>query len=1600
MKRALSGFASNIKNLAPQFERLAAASTAARKTTTSNFEIQSKEGKRLQAEAVDNALKGFKAKRAQFDKESEIIRKGTELAIANRNKQLKAAKAAAAKEVEIERKKQEKITADAKVAALRRRADLVKERQARRQRAVDEQRGRKAVGFVSEQIGAERLRGPVELRARIGSQLADLKATVKSTRVSASRVIQIFRDMKRGIVGETTEAENKVRRRLLAIQTSMGKLAKANKGAVGQIALDWKTLARIGSFQIVHGLISRATLLLREAITTAKDYGKTIALIQTLVEDSVGSFDDWSDVIREVSEQFGTGLEDTAKAVFEAVSNQIVETTEQARTFGQEIAKLARVTNSSLDDTGKTVAGLVNSYKTGLDGVNEINAKLFAAVDLGKFTIAEVAEQLGRAAPQANQLGVSLDELLAGLSTFTIEGRNANASITLMRNVLLKLLKPSEEFQALLQEWGFSTGQAAAQQLGLIGIIRRLNTQVSQTRLGTLFQDMRAIEGITTLTSNSFENFASNFAKIGGSAARRRLEQLRGELGGITDELVKQTRDFDPIERFERAFAITEATPFIEFEKEITRVSNLFSQSLGNAFFETFSVLNKEIGGLSRLFEDLGKTISQSVVVNVFSDVASTIGQLTNSTVGLRNVILTIAVALSTAAQAWVVLKVASVTGISQLISGLVTARKSIVATQLVVGNFVGKVAAFVKSPVFLITAVITVVEILKARYRELDNIQEEFLEKTERVREAAIKASQQSSREELEDRRDNLQESIVDIGEFFAKRIALARDNQKSLEDSEKEFTSFLKTTLNSRIKNFEAFVSAIRSEIKKINDNIAKRSENITNLQISGSRRVFDSKINLLKIEDSLEAEAFNKRISRLESELKATEAAIETSKKQVLELQQLEERTRFDFLQSLRTEEESFNALISRINTQLEEANQAVTAGQFTAATDLIGKAEQNNRAAQQIISSQLEAAKTAAQAARVAATKEGISAAERSKQLDLEAKSFADAREALTKLSELERERKAIVEDRIGIEQEAQAAQLAEQERLKKALESVRRQQLEITTQQRNLTERRIGDLDALAFEATQVGNIKLANTFLKEQDELLQKLSASTLKQVEAATKAQQFDTVESLLKDLSTLEFQRARNQEDRVKLEQDSIKASRNDQVVLQEKLSTVQRNLVQFKTVASEIKNIRFFDADGNAKDVDTILGQFKFLARELDILSETVTFEDFAGLQDLQSRISLDVNKFGEQINLLDRFNAAIGFLSDKTREFEGISTLPLEIKTDLEKLQAELEDTNARIQSGELADLKPIRIKFDLEDVEKLGEQVNSVLITTRENINTVGTSLTGLLTRRIELRDQLTGQFDEAQKTLEANLNTIREIEDVGTLEATLKGTPFGALLDRGGTPEEVFNRIRAGFQSAQEAASKFGDTNAFEVKAGLAEISGAIDQINFAAQDFEARGALGLFLGGNIDVKGIASDLEDLQKLLIEQVQVIADITAAEAAQKQLDARSEILDELATKMANENNLLDFRNTKLDEENKLLATNITLRKQLSDILADSNIDDIRPGGGTVSGGSSTTTTSTTNTFNFNVEVGAGESAERFVDRIGKELKRRAHQGVFR
>lgn len=361
----------------------------------------------------------------------------------------------------------------------------------------------------------------------------------------------------------------------------IGKKTEEASNKTKELLLSWHSLIRLFGVQILHQVVSGLVRNLKEGVKTAQELQKRIGEIQTISQDKPLLTGEWTSGLRKISDMWGLDILEQAEAAYQTLSNQVAKGSETL-TFLGEANKFAVTTVSSTSDAVNLLTAALNAFDIDASQTSKVAASFFKTIELGRVRASEMGQTFGRIAVPAHQLGITLDELNAAVATGTIQGVKYSEVTTLIRNILLKLIRPTDEMKKFFRELGVNTGEAAIQAYGFQGMLAKLEEKAhgSATELGELFGRIRSITGAMLFSGKGLQIYSEDL-----------------------DKITKSQKSYN------------EATQYImekagkKLEIEMNKIKNFFLVDLGDTILTTLSDISGGFDGLIDVVKQFAETI-------------------------------------------------------------------------------------------------------------------------------------------------------------------------------------------------------------------------------------------------------------------------------------------------------------------------------------------------------------------------------------------------------------------------------------------------------------------------------------------------------------------------------------------------------------------------------------------------------------------------------------------------------------------------------------------------------------------------------------------------------------------------------------------------------------------------------------------------------------------------------------------------------------------------------------------------------------------------------------------------------------------------------
>ncbi|HNB50413.1 MAG TPA: phage tail tape measure protein [Anaerolineales bacterium] len=222
------------------------------------------------------------------------------------------------------------------------------------------------------------------------------------------------------------------------------------------------------------------------------------------------------------------------------------------------LEKATKAGTAGLSDTATAATGIaatLNAYGLGAEYAGHVSDLLFETVNRGVVTFGELTGSLSNVVGVAAQAGISFETVSAAIATMTKQGQSGAEATVALNQLILGIIKPSEDLAAVMQNLGYASGQAMLDTLGLQGTLQALaDAGYSSTEaMASLFPNVRALRGALALTGEGAQMFVEDMQAMENAAGATdaafeqqtksmsaQLKNLRNELTALGMDLAQQ----------------------------------------------------------------------------------------------------------------------------------------------------------------------------------------------------------------------------------------------------------------------------------------------------------------------------------------------------------------------------------------------------------------------------------------------------------------------------------------------------------------------------------------------------------------------------------------------------------------------------------------------------------------------------------------------------------------------------------------------------------------------------------------------------------------------------------------------------------------------------------------------------------------------------------------------------------------------------------------------------------------------------------------------------------------------------------------------------
>lgn len=449
----------------------------------------------------------------------------------------------AAKEKQLRREKEVRDAIDESFRAEKRKREeaeralqIAKEQEKSEERKVYETLKRRMYPAYARARGKANNIGSAEEVAAYTRAMEKLEVHVKKHKIGLKAFDRIWGDVLGGHFRKYSDSMSKdLREKIIAVVNAEKKIGKAMKSAevarlkaiadekrlqeaAKHTLLTWKGIVRLMVGSAIRRAMFAVASGIQEGVREAVKLQIKLAEIQTISQEAQQTTEEWRQGVLALSNAYGLDIKDQIEGTYQTLSNQIAKGAETIA-FMADANDLATASVSSTSDAVNLLSSAINAYGADVTDAEEISAKLFKTVELGRVRVSQIANSFGDVAVLAHQAGLSMDELLAALALMTRQGIKPSKAMTQLRGIILKILKPTKAMTKAVSDWGYTSASSVVKAEGFLSFLERIDkiTKGNAEEIAKFVPRIRGMSGQMVLSGKGLQNYAKDLDAVSNS---------------------------------------------------------------------------------------------------------------------------------------------------------------------------------------------------------------------------------------------------------------------------------------------------------------------------------------------------------------------------------------------------------------------------------------------------------------------------------------------------------------------------------------------------------------------------------------------------------------------------------------------------------------------------------------------------------------------------------------------------------------------------------------------------------------------------------------------------------------------------------------------------------------------------------------------------------------------------------------------------------------------------------------------------------------------------------------------------------------------------
>lgn len=267
----------------------------------------------------------------------------------------------------------------------------------------------------------------------------------------------------------------------------------------------------------------------------AAQFETSTAMVATIADTSQKSLSDISKEVRTYSNETGEAASDMAEATYQAISASV--NTADAASFAGTATKLAVGGFTSATTAVDVLTTAINAYGLAASDATQLSDYLITTQNLGKTSVDQLAQRVGKVIPLASAYNVQMDNLSSAYAVLTANGIATAESGTYLKSMLNELGDTgSDVSEVLLNSTGKTFAQLMEQGYSLGDVMAMLGDAVDgdSTAFNALWSSTEAGIGALSLFNAGADKYNSVLDSMRTSAGA--TEKAYSTMADTTDK--------------------------------------------------------------------------------------------------------------------------------------------------------------------------------------------------------------------------------------------------------------------------------------------------------------------------------------------------------------------------------------------------------------------------------------------------------------------------------------------------------------------------------------------------------------------------------------------------------------------------------------------------------------------------------------------------------------------------------------------------------------------------------------------------------------------------------------------------------------------------------------------------------------------------------------------------------------------------------------------------------------------------------------------------------------------------------------------------------